>query len=297
MFKGSIVALITPFTEEDKVDFEAIQELIEWHIQSGTDGIALCGTTGEAPTLSDEELLQIFKTGVLVSRGRTPIFAGTGTYNTQHALALTQEALKIGVDGALVVVPYYSRPTPEGCFQHFQVLSKVGLPIIVYHHSGRIGMKLPVKDLVRIAKLPNIAAIKDSTADLDYAIELIQQVEVPVLTGDDSLILPTMAIGGTGVISVVANLIPREWSQLIAFLSQEKWEEGRALFYRFFSLVKSMFLETNPHCVKYAMGALGKCSFRTRLPLVEPQEVTKKQILSELVRFALTLEEKSKIII
>ncbi len=295
MFKGSIVALVTPFTEDNQVDFEAIRELIEWHIESGTDGIVLCGTTGEAPTLTEEEQVEIFKVGVGASKGRIPIFAGTGTYNTRHTLFLTEEAKKAGADGALVVVPYYSRPTPEGCFQHFQAISRVGLPIIVYHHSGRIGMKLPVKELSRIARLPNMAAVKDSTADLDYAIELIGEVEIPVLTGDDTLVLAMMAIGGTGVVSVVANLIPTEWKQLMLFLAQEKWEEGRALFYRFFPLVKSMFLETNPQCVKYAMGALEKISFKIRLPLIEPLEAAKGQILSELVNFGLSAKKSKKV--
>jgi 4-hydroxy-tetrahydrodipicolinate synthase len=295
MYKGSIVALITPFTEHDKVDYQAIHDLVFWHVESGTDGILLCGTTGEAPTLSEEEQIQIFKTGISASKGRIPIYAGTGSYNTQNTIALTEAAQKAGADGALVVIPYYSRPTPEGCFQHFQLLSKIGLPLIVYHHPGRIGMKLTVKELCRIAELPHIAAIKDSTADLDYCTELVQRVNLPVLTGDDGLILPTMAIGGSGVISVVANLIPVEWKQLTTLLLQEKWEEGRALFYRFFPLVKSMFLETNPQCVKYAMGALGKCSLKMRLPLVQPQEVTQRQILSELINIGLLLKDSNKV--
>src|SRR5579871_6510090 len=138
MFKGTIVALVTPFTEHNEVDYSTLNELIEWHIESGTDGIVLCGTTGEAPTLSDAEQIRIFQEGVLASNGRIPIFAGTGSYNTHHAIEMTEAAKKVGVDGALVVVPYYSRPTPEGCFQHFQAVAKVGLPIIVYHHPGRI---------------------------------------------------------------------------------------------------------------------------------------------------------------
>ncbi len=290
MFKGTIVALVTPFTEQNEVDYSTLNELIEWHIELGTDGIVLCGTTGEAPTLSDEEQLRIFQEGVLASRGRIPIFAGTGSYNTQHVIEMTQAAKKVGADGALVVVPYYSRPTPEGCFQHFQAVAKVGLPIIVYHHPGRIGFKLSVKALLRIAEIPNVAAIKDSTADLDYAIELIQQTSLPVLTGDDTLTLPIMAVGGTGVISVVANLIPREWKQLTSLLLHGQFEEARALFYRFFPLVKSMFLETNPQCVKFAMGAAGKCSSKLRLPLVDPLEATQQQIMNELVNAGLFLK-------
>lgn len=294
MFKGTIVALVTPFTEQDQVDFPALCKLIEWHIDSGTDAIVLCGTTGEAPTLSDAELIAIFKTGVLTSQGRIPIIAGTGTYNTHHCFELTRAAKEAGVDAALIVVPYYSRPTPEGCFQHFQAISKVGLPIIIYHHPGRIGIKLPVKALLRIAELPFVAAIKDSTADLDYTIELMQQTSLPVLTGDDTLVLPTMAVGGVGVVSVVANLIPQEWKQLTSLLLNDQNKEARDLFRHFFPLAKSMFLETNPQCVKFALGALGQCSSRLRLPLVEPQESTQRQIIEELTKVGFILNDSCR---
>lgn len=291
MFKGTIVALATPFTEQDQVDFRALCELIEWHIDSGTDAILLCGTTGEAPTLSDTEQIAIFKEGVLASKGRIPIIAGTGTYNTNQCIAITYAAKKAGVDGALVVVPYYNRPTPEGCFQHFQAISKIGLPMIIYHHPGRIGIKLPVKALSRIAEIPNVVAIKDSTADLDYMIELIQQTSLPILTGDDTLLLPAMAVGGVGVFSVVANLIPQEWKQLTSLLLNDKNKEARDLFRQFFPLAKSMFLETNPQCVKFALGMLGKCSSKMRLPLIEPQESTQRQIINELTKIGFTLNK------
>ena len=289
MFKGTIVALATPFTEQDQVDFRALCELIEWHIDSGTDAIVLCGTTGEAPTLSNTEQIAIFKEGVLTSKGRIPIIAGTGTYNTNQCIEITHAAKKAGVDGALVVVPYYNRPTPEGCFQHFQAISKVGLPMIIYHHPGRIGIKLPVKALLRIAEIPNVVAIKDSTADLDYMIELIQQTSLPILTGDDTLVLPTIAVGGVGVFSVVANLIPQEWKQLTSLLLNDKSKEARELFRQFFPLAKSMFLETNPQCVKFALGMLGKCSSKMRLPLIEPQESTQRQIINELTKIGFEL--------
>jgi 4-hydroxy-tetrahydrodipicolinate synthase len=287
MFKGTIVALTTPFNEQNEIDYQTLRRLLEWHIESGTDAIVLCGSTGEAPTLSDAEQISIFQEAVHTCKGRVPIIAGTGTCNTHHCIKMTHAAKKIGVDAALVIVPYYIRPTPEGCFQHFQAISKVGLPMIVYHHPGRIGIKLPVNVLLRIADLPNVTAIKDSTADLDYTIELIQQAPIPVLTGDDTLTLPTMVVGGMGVISVIANVIPREWKQLTSFLLNNQWKEGRDLFNRFFPLVKSMFLETNPQCIKYAMRVLGKCPSKIRLPLIEPQESTQRQIELELMKTGL----------
>ena len=287
MFKGSLVALITPFTNDGEVDFRALRDLIEWHIESKTDGIVLCGTTGEAPTLSHEETIKIFKEAVYCARGRIPIIAGTGSYNTKHAFELTSQAKEIGCDAALVIIPYYSRPTPEGVFQHFQVLNKAELPMIVYHHPTRIGIKLPVKALARIAELPYVAAIKDATADLDYAIELLQLIEKPLLSGDDTLVVPLMAIGAVGVVSIVANLIPKEWRAVITLLGADEVAEGRELFHRFYPLAKSLVIETNPMGIKYAMGAVGKCSSQMRLPLVEPLETTQEKILSELQKIGL----------
>lgn len=294
MFKGSIVALATPFTEENEVDYPSLRALVEWQISSGTDGIVLCGTTGEAPTLSDEEQLKIFEEGVSVSNGRIPIIAGTGSYDTHHTLEMTQEAKKIGADGALVIVPYYNRPTQEGCFQHFQTLAKAELPMIVYHHPGRTGVKLTVKTCLRIAEIPQVVAIKDATCDLDYLTELVRESPVPVMTGDDTLLLPSMSVGAAGVISVIANLIPGQWKQLVDSLLNGHFMEGRELFNKYYTLAKAMFLETNPHGVKYALGALNKCSAKMRLPLVEPQESTKAQIVTELVKAGLLLQEADK---
>ena len=290
MFKGSIVALATPFTQDNEVDYNKLHELIEWHMDSSTDAIVLCGITGEAPTLSFEEQIKIFKEGVLAAKGRIPLIAGTGSYDTNYAIRLTEGAKKTGVDGALIILPYYNRPTPEGCFQHFQELSKIGLPMIVYHHPGRIGYKLPAIALARIASLPHVVAIKEASGDLDYTLELMQQIETPVLSGDDSLTLPMMASGAVGVISIIANIIPREWKILTTLLLSDQLDEGREFFRRYYPLVKTMVLETNPQCVKYALGAMGKCSSKLRLPLVEPQESTKQQIITELVNAGLLLQ-------
>ena len=277
-----MVALATPFTENGEVDYKALCELIEWHIESSTDGIVLCGTTGEAPTLSHHEKICIFKEAVLAAKGRIPLIAGTGSYDTWHSVQMTEEAKKAGVDAALIILPYYNRPTPEGCFQHFQELSKIALPMIVYHNPIRTGIKLPVKSMARIAELPHIVAIKEATGDLDYAIELMQQVSIPVLCGDDTLILPLMAAGTVGCISIVANIIPREWKILTTLLLADQFDEGREFFRRYYPLIKAMVLETNPQCVKYALSALGKCHAKMRLPLIEPQEAVKQQIVAAL---------------
>lgn len=289
MFKGSIVALATPFTEQNEVDYKTLHELIEWHVDSSTDAIVLCGTTGEAPTLSHEEQIKIFQEAVLAAKGRIPLIAGTGSNDTYQAMQMTEEAAKIGVDGALIVLPYYNRPTPEGCFQHFQALSKIGLPLIVYHHPSRTGIKLPINAMARIADLPHVVAIKEATGDLDYAIELMQQIDTPILSGDDTLTLPLMASGAVGVISIVANIIPREWKILTTLLLLDQLDEGRDFFRRYYPLAKTMVLENNPQCVKYALGAIGKCSSKMRLPLVDPQEMTKQQIITALIKSNLLL--------
>ncbi len=287
MFKGSIAALATPFDDQGNVDLKNLSDLIEWHIESGTDGIVLCGTTGESPVISSEEMRCIFETGVLVANGRIPILAGTGSYDTAKAVKATQVAKEIGADGALVILPYYNRPSPEGCFQHFQELSKVGLPLMVYHHPGRTGIKLPVRALARIAELPHISAIKEATADLDYAIELMHLTRTPVLAGDDSLVVPMIAAGACGVVSIVANIIPREWKILTTLLLSDQVGEARDYFKRFYSLVKAMVLETNPQCVKYALSLMGKCRSHLRLPLIEPQEIVKEQIEKEMAQAGL----------
>ena len=177
MFRGSIVALATPFNEQNEVDFKNLCELIEWQIELGTDGTVLCGSTGEDPTLSHAEKLQIFKEGVPAYKGRVPIIAGTGCNDTARSVDLTLQAKAAGVDGALVILPYYNRPTPEGCFLHYQELSKIGLPLIIYDNPARTGIKLSVQSMKRLCQLPNIVGIKDATGNLDYALELIHQVK------------------------------------------------------------------------------------------------------------------------
>lgn len=278
MFKGSIVALATPFDSQGNVDFENLAILVQWHVESGTDAIVLCGTTGEAPTLSFEEKVQIFKEAVIAAKGRIPIIAGTGTCDTKETVELTQQAQRAGVDAALVAFPYYSRPSLEGCFLHFQLLSTLGLPLIPYHHPGRSAMKLPLPALARIAELPNVVAVKDGTADMDYALEWMHRLKTPLLSGDDSLVIPHMASGAVGVVSIVANIIPREWKILTTLMLADQVGEGRDFFNRYYPLVKAMVLETNPQCVKYALAMMGKCSSYLRLPLTLPPESVQQQI-------------------
>ncbi len=290
MIRGTITALITPFKKDLEVDEKALAELIEWQIEEKIDAVMLCGSTGEAPTLSDEEKLKIFRIGVDVTKGRVPIIAGTGTYDTRKSLKMTQAAKKIGVDAALVVVPYYIRPTPEGCMAHFQEVSKAGLPMIAYHHPARTGVSLSIEVLKGISKIPNVAAIKESSGGLEIA----RQMEgIPFFSGDDPFALSMMELGGLGVMSVVANLIPRQWAEMTRSFSEGNKVKAKEINDHFAQLCEAMVLESNPQCVKYALSYLGKCQPYFRLPLVEPRALTKVQIQSacSLVNDLACLEE------
>lgn len=287
MFRGSIVAIVTPFTPSLKVDFAALRELAEWHIQEGTDAIVCCGSTGEASTLTHEEQKEVTKTVVDVVKGRIPVIAGTGTNDTRMTVLKTREAQECGADGCLVIVPYYNRPTPEGCLIHFQEVAKIGLPMIVYHHPGRTGIKLSPKFLAQISKIPQVVCIKDSTGDVEYLMDFMRLTSTPLLSGDDTLTLPLISIGAVGVISIVANLIPRQWKEFVNAISAGDLLKARQLNDRLYPLAKSMCLEVNPQCVKYAMGVQGKCQPLLRLPLIEPQESTKQLLRSELEQLEL----------
>ena len=278
MFKGSMVALATPFSKEGEVDYTAFHELMEWHIHSGTDAILLCGITGEAPTLSHTEQLELIKRGIAVAKGNVPIIAGTGTNNTRVAVHLTEEAKAAGADACLIIAPYYNKPTPEGCYRHFEAVNRVGLPIVVYHHPGRSAMRLAVADLARIASLSQVVGIKEGSMDLAYVGQLMQTTDVPIFSGDDVLTLAMLGQGAQGVLSIVANVIPKEWHELCACLLKGDFAQGRAIFRRYQPLTEAMVLETNPQCVKYALSLLNKCSPHLRLPMVEPQEETKQKI-------------------
>lgn len=284
MFKGSIVALITPFTEELELDTKALRELIEWHIEEGTNAIMCCGTTGESPTLSHEEKMQIFQIAVETARGRVPIIAGTGTYDTRVSVQDTKEAKELGVDGCLIVVPYYNRPTPEGCLAHYSEVSKVGLPFIIYHHPGRTGVKLSPENLAEIASLPNAAAIKESSGSLEFIKRLRELTNAPIFSGDDDLTLSFMELGAVGGISIVANVIPGIWKQILQTRSQSLCDLVAPLF-------KSLVIETNPHGVKYAVSLLKRANPFLRLPMVQPRSSTKEQIEQAMARVPLRVGE------
>ncbi len=287
MFKGSVAAIITPFIQDGEIDFGAFKELVDWHAEQGTDAIVCCGTTGEAPTLSSEEQMQIFKTALDVSKKRVPIIAGTGTYDTRKTVETTRKAKELGADGCLVVVPYYTRPTPEGCIAHYTEVSTVGLPMIVYHHPGRTGVSLSAEVLAEIGKLSSVVAIKEASGGLELIQEIQQISDIPIFSGDDTIALAMMELGAVGVISIVANVIPKAWKEMIQSFLEGNIERARELNALYAPLAQAMVLETNPQCVKYALSLLGKCQPYLRLPLLEPRKAIKLVILQALTEHTL----------
>ncbi|NGX37481.1 MAG: 4-hydroxy-tetrahydrodipicolinate synthase [Chlamydiae bacterium] len=283
----SIVALITPFDNEGKVDLDSLQRLIQWHIEEGTDGLVLCGSTGEGSLLSTEEKCAIFQRAAEVGKGKISLIAGTGTHQTRESRALTEKAKKYGMDSCLIIVPYYLLPTSEGCYQHFAEIAKVDLPMILYHHPGRTGVKLTSDATCRICEIPQVVAIKDASNDLNLATEILTKTKTPLYSGNDSVALPYFSIGAKGVISIVGNVIPRQWKEFIELAQKNR---GREKFFELYPLCKAMVLETNPQCVKYGVSLLGKCSSKMRLPLMEPQEEVRETIRANLLTAELALQ-------
>lgn len=274
MFSGSMVALVTPF-KDGKVDWQSLEELVEFHINSGTHGIVPCGTTGESATLGHKEHHEIIERVIQAVNKRVPVIAGTGSNSTAEAVELTRGAEKAGADGALLISPYYNRPTQEGIYQHYKnVASEVGIPIIVYNIPGRTGSKIEPETLARLSEIKNVAGVKEATGSVDQAIDVIRLCgdSLAVYSGEDSLTFSLMALGGRGVISTVANIAPKDMSQLTDACLTGNWEKGRQLQFKLMPLIRAVFLETNPIPIKTALSLMGKCTAELRLPLTPMAE-------------------------
>jgi len=289
MFRGSLTALVTPFCG-GAVDTRALGDLVEAQIEGGTDGLVPCGSTGESATLTHEEHVEVVKQVVRVARGRVPVIAGTGSNSTAEAIRLTRGAEEAGADGALLISPYYNRPTQEGIFQHYKkVALAVGIPIIVYNIPGRTGSKIEPETLARLAEIKNIAGVKEATGSVDQAIDVIRLCgdNLAVYSGEDSLTFSLMALGGKGVISTVANIAPMEMSQLTEACLKGDWESGREQQLRLVPLIRSVFLETNPIPIKTALALMGKCTGELRLPLTPMSESNLKKLSRTMAEFGL----------
>jgi len=286
MIQGAIVAIVTPF-RNGKVDEEALRRLIEEQIMAGTDGIAPCGTTGESTTLSHEEHDRVIEIAIDAVKKRVPVIAGTGSNSTAEALRLTRHAWAAGADGALLVCPYYNRPTQEGLYLHYRaVAEKVPIPIIIYNSPGRTGTNMLPETLARLAKIPNIVGVKEASGSIKQMSDVIQLCgpDFDVLSGDDIFTLPLLALGGKGVISTVSNVAPGDMAGLVdAFLAGDL-EKARALHFRMSPLIDAIFIETNPIPVKAALAMMGKIDGELRLPLcpmMEKNEAVLKKVMQE----------------
>lgn len=271
MFKGSIVAIVTPF-KNGKVDEKALGDLIDWHIRQGTNAIVPCGTTGESATLDYAEHHRVIRFTVEAVNKRVPVIAGTGANATDETIMITKEAKNSGADAALVVVPYYNKPTQEGLYLHYKAVAEaVRMPIVLYNVPGRTAVNMLPATVARLAEIKNIVALKEATGDMKQVSEVIRLCgnRINVLSGDDFTTLPLMALGGKGTISVSANVAPKLVSQMCALWENGKFDEARKIHYKLEPLNASMFIETNPIPVKTALALMGKIREEFRLPLCE----------------------------
>ena len=289
MFSGSFVAIITPF-KDGKIDFEKFEELIEMHIKKGTGGFVPCGTTGESATMSHDEHRKVIEFFVKKVRNRIPVLAGTGSNNTSEALELTKYAHKVGADGALLITPYYNKPTQEGLYLHFKkIAGEVNIPIVIYNVPGRTAVSIAPETVGRLRECHNIVGIKEASGVLDNVTQIIELCgeDFDVLSGDDALTLPIMALGGRGIISVVANLVPQDMANMVNAFKRGDLEEAKRLHYKMFPLIKAVFLETNPIPVKTAMGIMNICSPELRLPMSPMGEANLNKLKKVLKEYGL----------
>lgn len=298
MFQGSIVALVTPF-KNGEVDEKKLCELVEWHISEGTDALLPCGTTGESPTLSYEEHNKVIEIVVKQARKRIPVIGGTGTNSTSESLLLSEHAKNVGCDALLLIVPYYNKPTQEGMYQHFKTIAeKVKMPVIVYNIPGRTSANLEPQTFVRLVKdCEYIVGIKEASGSVEqvsqiYSLLLQEGLEnkVSILSGDDSMTYPIMCLGGKGVISVLANILPKKMHEFTQLMLDKKFEEAKRLHYELYPLMKTMFIETNPIPVKTAMEMMGLCSSELRLPMTQMSTENKEKLRKILAKYKLVKE-------
>ena len=293
MFSGTYTALVTPF-RNDEIDVPALERLIETQIAGRVTGIVPVGTTGESPTLSCGERHQVIELAVKVARNRCLVIAGTGSNSTRDAILHTKEAEEIGVDGALLVAPYYNKPSQEGLFRHFAAIAEAtSLQLVLYNIPGRCGVDIAADTVVRLAQhCPNIVAIKEASGSVDRVSELVRRLpeSFAVLSGDDSLTLPFLSVGAVGVVSVASNLFPAEISQLVRLFLDGKAEEARQQHWKFFALFKDLFIEPNPVPAKTALAWRGAMAADCRLPLTSMSKANEERLRETLKELEQTLK-------
>jgi 4-hydroxy-tetrahydrodipicolinate synthase len=293
-FRGAYTALVTPMTQSGEIDYEGFRKLIQFQIAEGIDGIVPLGTTGENPTLDEDEEDKLIEIAVKEAAGKVKVIVGAGSNDTKHMVKYVERAKKSGADAALVVTPYYNKPNDSGMLRHFEAAAKPGIPIIVYNIASRTGKNIPTPLMKEIAKIPNIAGVKESSGDINQMGDVIREIAAPrknsndkfwVLSGDDTMTLPLISMGGEGVISVVSNLLPAKVKNMTKAALDGDFEKARAIHYEILPFIKAAFIETNPVPIKYALTLAGLPSGPTRLPLgkLEPSsEALVKKAMTDL---------------
>jgi 4-hydroxy-tetrahydrodipicolinate synthase len=289
MFSGSMTALITPFSN-GKIDAQALERLVELQVENGTSALVPCGSTGESATLTPDEHVEVVRLVIKAAKGRLPVIAGTGSNSTAEALHLTREAKRAGADAALLISPYYNKPTQEGIYRHYRTIAEQsGLPLIVYNIPGRTASKIEAATIARLAELDGIVGLKEATGLLDEVQEVVRLAgdKIEVYSGDDSLTLPIMIAGGVGVISVIANVLPRQSADMVDACRRGDWAKARELHYKLFPLMRALFLESNPIPVKAAMSMMGYCKDELRLPLLPMTDSPRAKLREAMKQFDL----------
>jgi len=281
VFSGTYTALITPFKGDESVDEEALRKLVDAQIEGGVAGLVPVGTTGESPTVTHEENIRIIEIVVDEANGRVPVIAGTGSNSTAEAIQMTRQAKEVGASASLQVAPYYNKPSQEGFYRHFTAIADgVDLPMVVYNIPGRTGKNIETDTLMRLAEHPNIVAVKEASGSIPQVMDVASRKpeDFDLLSGDDNLAFPMIALGGSGIISVASNAAPGLISKLVKLARDGKLEKARAEHYRLLPLFKMVFFDTNPIPIKYAMSLLGHCEEVYRLPLCELSEENKDRV-------------------
>jgi len=286
--EGVFTAIVTPFKQDGSIDEGALREFVDFQIEGGVSGLVPVGTTGESPTVTHEENLRVIAVVVEQTRGRVPVIAGTGSNSTQEAINMTRRAKELGADGTLQVAPYYNKPSQEGMYRHFTAIADAtDLPLIVYNIPGRTARNIENDTMLRLSSHPNIKGVKEASGDIPQMMDLIARkpADFVVISGDDNLAYPLIALGGSGVISVASNMIPDRMSEMVKFALEGKYEAAREAHYRLLPLFRALFSETNPVPVKYGLSMMGKVEEVYRLPLCamdEPKKQAFKAVMSSL---------------
>ncbi|SRR5579883_985257 len=296
VLRGTGTAIVTPFKADGSVDYDAFRKLVDLQLEGGVEMLVPLGSTGENPTITPQERHEIFRWMVEYVDHRAVVIAGTGTNDTRTSIEYTREAMQLGADAALIVTPYYNKPTPNGLFEHFKAVADVGLPVVMYNVPGRTGLNMNAETTLRCAEIENVYAIKEASADLAQCMEIINHApqKFNLLSGEDNLTVPLISLGAKGVISVASNVVPREFSRMVRFALAGQFEEAKALHYELLELMKVNFIESNPGPVKAALAMRGLIHEYYRLPLVPVKPESKKRIKEVLEHLDAVIMEEAE---